>query len=249
MGKSNQKGRSKFEPHLRLHDWLTRSAAWYEASLAARSLLVELYALYRGDNRPVFMSVREAARRLRCGKDRATNALAELQQLGFIELAERGSFNRKVRHASRWRLTEFPDEQGKPGSRAFLSWRPDTGNNKPVPVTGTRRTRDKDRGNYAEGSNGANCPRRRDREPVNRASQRPCHKDTVSLPCVEGTEAIPASMGEIMKRRRIELGWSQRELARRAGVSQPMVAHIEAGNRNGRNALEKARRALGFADQ
>ena len=54
-------------------------------------------------------------------------------------------------------------------------------------------------------------------------------------------------LGEAVRLRREELGWSQRQLAERAGMSQPSVARFEAGGTNPTlPLLERLANALGL---
>src|SRR5262245_36179365 len=97
------------EKHVRLHRWMLASPAWRCASLVERCLLVELYDLYNGENNGyLFLSVRDAARRLGVGKNTANQGLARLQIKGFIRARQRGDFHWKLRQATSWVLTEFP---------------------------------------------------------------------------------------------------------------------------------------------
>ncbi len=76
---------------------------------------------------------------------------------------------------------------------------------------------------------------------------------------MEGEAEGRVSIGEVIRRRRLALGLSQRELARLAGVSQSLIARIETGSVNPRyetlrrilSALEeagrRARRAISIA--
>jgi hypothetical protein len=51
-------------------------------------------------------------------------ALQRLQDHGFIVQEMRGSFSRKLRHASEWRLTEFSsDISNRPATKEFAAWR------------------------------------------------------------------------------------------------------------------------------
>ena len=84
--------------------------------------------LHNGHNNGVlFLSVREAARRIHIGKNQAQRSFAELRDRGFIRPAVVGAFNLKCGArrgmATSWILTEFPiaDEQGA-GSRDFMRW-------------------------------------------------------------------------------------------------------------------------------
>jgi transcriptional regulator with XRE-family HTH domain len=54
-------------------------------------------------------------------------------------------------------------------------------------------------------------------------------------------------LGEAVRSRREELGWSQRQLAERAGMTQPGVARFEAGGTTPTiPVLERLARALGL---
>ena len=77
----NRTGRSTGDgKHVRLQSWMLRSEAWRHASLGAKCLLIELYDLYNGlNNGDLFMSVREAAARLRIGKNTANHLFMELE--------------------------------------------------------------------------------------------------------------------------------------------------------------------------
>lgn len=121
----NARGRNPYQRHVRLHHWLLESYAYQAARPLDRALLVELYKLYRGDGRAVFLSVRDAAALLGCGKDQAAASFRRLCDLGFIELERPGGFNVKRNHAAQYRLTEFEDEDGRAGSKAFMRWRPE----------------------------------------------------------------------------------------------------------------------------
>jgi len=54
-------------------------------------------------------------------------------------------------------------------------------------------------------------------------------------------------LAEAVRGRRVELGWSQRQLAERAGMTQPGVARFEAGGTTPTiPVLERLARALGL---
>ena len=121
--------------HVRLHHWMLKTAAYRSLSPAARSLLVELYALYDGENNgSLFLSVREAAERTNTGKNVAQRAFADLQDRGFIRMNRPGSFALKARHATSWAITEFA-HAGRLATKDFIHWKaPEI--QKSVPVAG-----------------------------------------------------------------------------------------------------------------
>lgn len=121
----NKTGRSKGDPrHVRLYHWMMKSEAWRSLDCRARCALIELYALYNGSNNgELFLSVRELANRLGCGKATAHNALKTLEDRGLIRAKERGGFNVKHRHATTWILNEFPCADRLP-SKEFMRWLP-----------------------------------------------------------------------------------------------------------------------------
>ena len=115
--------------HARLYRWELRSAAYCSLSMGGRALLVELKALYNGrNNGELFLSVREAARRLGCGKNLAARLFSELEERGFIRPNEVGAFNLKAASgrgkATSWILTEYAVGNATTGSKDFMRWRP-----------------------------------------------------------------------------------------------------------------------------
>lgn len=108
--------------HVRLHHYLLRSAAWQDLSCYARCALVELYAVYNGENNgEIAMSERTLAVKLRCAVPTARKALGELVDHGFVRVQQRGSFHRKIPHATLWRLTEHPVGNSIP-TKEFMRW-------------------------------------------------------------------------------------------------------------------------------
>jgi hypothetical protein len=115
--------------HVRLHLWELQSEAYRSLSVGARALLVEMKALHNGrNNGELFLSVREAARRLGTSKNYADKCLSELRDRGFIQPHVVGAFNLKSGarrgQATSWVLTEFPvgDALGV-GTKEFMRWR------------------------------------------------------------------------------------------------------------------------------
>lgn len=114
-------GQSRF---VMLYHWLIRSPAYESLRCVERSLLVELYALYNGSNNgDLFLSVREAARRLNVAPATTCRAFKVLESKGFIRARQRSSFQWKKRLATCWVLTEF-EYAGKLPSKEFMSWQP-----------------------------------------------------------------------------------------------------------------------------
>lgn len=120
-----------------LYHWLLKSEAYRSLNGTARALLVEFYALYNGrNNGELFLSVREAARRLRVAPNTAVKAIAQLQDRGFIRANHVGSFNWKGGNATSWILTEFSFADQLP-TKDFMRWRPQAENQKPILVLET----------------------------------------------------------------------------------------------------------------
>lgn len=132
--------------HVRLYHWLMNTAAWQSLNGNQRAIYIEMAARYAGagsNNGKLHYSVREAADTLHIGKTTAARDLKILQERGFIVCEIAGGFNRKVRHASTWRLTEFPCDvkHTLSGSKEFARWCPEIHSTVPTqnsmgPVTG-----------------------------------------------------------------------------------------------------------------
>src|SRR4051794_8826871 len=105
----DNRGRSTGEArHVRLYHWLLATPAWKSLGAVERSIYVEMAALFNGSNNgKIVYSIRQAAESLRIGKSKAAHAIARLVDRGFIVAEVKGGFNRKARHATEWRLTEF----------------------------------------------------------------------------------------------------------------------------------------------
>lgn len=114
------------EAHVRIHVYEMRTPAWQTISVDARALLIELRALYQPSNANlVFLSVREAMRRLGIGQRRVQGAFQELLLRRWIEVDTPGGFTQKTRHATSYRLSN--EASGSPGSvpsKAFMRWSP-----------------------------------------------------------------------------------------------------------------------------
>jgi hypothetical protein len=131
MSKIDRTGRSKKQPrHVRLYHWLMDCPAWHDLSGNARAIYIEMAKRYAGDgsnNGRLPYSVREAADELHIGIATAWRELKSLQDHGFISPVTRGAFSLKKRHATEWRLTDFPcDVTGEISTKDFMRWKPNT---------------------------------------------------------------------------------------------------------------------------
>ncbi|HEX7342161.1 MAG TPA: hypothetical protein VF269_07785 [Rhodanobacteraceae bacterium] len=121
------KRKPKGESHVRVYAHEMRVPAWQTLDVDARALLLELRALYRpSQGNVVFLSLREAMRRLHIGQRRAQHAFAALIERGWISIAAPGGFSRKTRHATSYRLEN--ESTGEPNSiprKPYMRWQPE----------------------------------------------------------------------------------------------------------------------------
>ena len=110
--------------HVRFYRWMLDSPAYLSLGCPARAVLIEISRVYDGmNNGRLGMSVRMLAERCRIARGTARQALAELQDRGFIECVKVGAFDFKVRHASEWRLTAWQcDVTGAMATKKFMQW-------------------------------------------------------------------------------------------------------------------------------
>jgi DNA-binding transcriptional MocR family regulator len=105
---------------------MTDSAAWHDLNAVARSVYCEMAKRYAGDgsnNGRIPYSIREAATELRISRTTASRALNLLEDHGFIVAVAKGAFSLKKRHATEWRLTEFPcDVTHALPTKDFMRW-------------------------------------------------------------------------------------------------------------------------------
>lgn len=164
----NKKGRSKHGPaFVQLHKFMLRTPAWRELSHAARSAYIEVAVIYNGTNNgEIAMAARTLADALACSRNTAARALIELEDAGFLEPTRIGSFARKNRKASEYRLTMFRcDISGHAPSRKFMQAGP------PVPQSHGR-----DRTVPSESTKPGKLPRQshgRDRQTLNDTAHSP----------------------------------------------------------------------------
>jgi hypothetical protein len=135
--------------HVRLYHWELKSLAFRSLSVGARALLIDLKALYNGTNNGgLFLSVREAGKRLGVAKDTASKYLRELELRGFVKAREHGHFSMKSAsrrgQATTWTLTEYGVGDAIP-TKDFMHWRPEDHSTVPNPWHAVRVTRTRNR--------------------------------------------------------------------------------------------------------
>lgn len=116
----NQQGR-----FVKLEHFEMNCPAYREMSLAGKVSLMEFRRRYDGGNNgEISFSVRELAGRLNCATNTAQKAIRELERLGWIKVAVKGTFTRKARHATTWVLTNEP-LGGDLATKEYTRWRPE----------------------------------------------------------------------------------------------------------------------------
>src|SRR6476620_2761284 len=108
--------------------FMLNTPAWKSLDATARAIYLHMVMRYAGpgsNNGRLPYSVREAAAELKIGKSTAARALNMLIDRGFIVTVQRGAFSLKKRHATEWRLTEFPsDIDDSWATKDFTRWAP-----------------------------------------------------------------------------------------------------------------------------
>jgi hypothetical protein len=126
-GRRRKRAPNKEARHVRLYHLMLRSEAWRSLDACAKALYVEISARYGGpgsNNGRIAFSVREAAKALKVGKTTAATAFDDLRERGFIFPETKGAFSRKFRHATEWRLTEFPSDVSSAwATKDYQDWR------------------------------------------------------------------------------------------------------------------------------
>lgn len=125
--RADRKGRStQAQRHVRLYHWVMDTAAWRDLGPVDRSLYIEIARRYAGpnsNNGRIPYAVRDGAKALGISAATASRGLKVLQEHGFIVSMKLGGFNVKQRHATEWRLTEFPcDVTNAIASKEFARW-------------------------------------------------------------------------------------------------------------------------------
>lgn len=126
--RANKTGRNdQAARHVRIYHWIMKTPAWKDLSAYAVRVYIDMAARYGGpgsNNGRISYSSREAGAVCHRNKNIGAAALADLKDHGFIVPMVRGGFNVKKRHATEWRLTEFPcDVTRQPPTCDFKDWR------------------------------------------------------------------------------------------------------------------------------
>lgn len=126
--KHNLTGRSTraLSPFIAIERYVLKSPAWHSLSLAARASYLVLLDIYNGTNNGLIaLSAKGLAKKLPIGRSRASQALTELEEKGFIDALRNGGFNMKsgARRATEWRLNCYRcDVTGQVPSKNFMRW-------------------------------------------------------------------------------------------------------------------------------
>ena len=121
--------KSKGPSFVQLHIWLLRSPAWRDLSPNARCVYLGLKERYNGrNNGEIAFSAREAGAVINASHHTGNRALAELAEHGFVLVTEQSNFDRKVKVARQYLLTEARDD--RPGvsplsMKNFMRWQPE----------------------------------------------------------------------------------------------------------------------------
>jgi hypothetical protein len=109
-------------PFVQQHKYMLRSSAWRSLSPIERAAYIQLALRYDDvNNGSLALSARVLELELQCDKATASRALIRLEDVGFIETAKRGTFARRNRKASEYRLTTNKcDVTGELPSKKFM---------------------------------------------------------------------------------------------------------------------------------
>lgn len=113
---------------VQIEHYLMDTPAWRALSANGKAIYIEVKRRYNGKNNGLIsFSSREAGEALNASHQTGARALSELQQHGFIEVTEDSTFQRKVKLAREYRLTEKRDDRPgleAPPTKEFIRWRP-----------------------------------------------------------------------------------------------------------------------------
>ena len=105
-------------PFAMLHWMVIDSQGWHDLSLASRCAYMELVRKFDGENNGrIAMPARVLGERLNRSPAHAARALRELEDAGFIACTKQGTFRRKDRLASEYRLNVLRCDSDPPDRR------------------------------------------------------------------------------------------------------------------------------------
>ena len=107
--------------HVHHGEWMLKTPAYRSLHPYARSLLIEFYRKYNGQNNGyVSMSIREAKKLIKCGRKAVERGLFELKDRGFIKVKTMGLFINGM--ATEYILSEF-NLNGRLATKDFMQWK------------------------------------------------------------------------------------------------------------------------------
>ena len=109
---------------VQLEEWVLSSNAWSSLKPAPRALYIELKRQYNGfNNGKVFLSQRDASKRLNVGRDTVARYFNDLIDVGFL-IETQGFCLGAEGHgkAAHYALTEYSLDE-KPATKDFMKWK------------------------------------------------------------------------------------------------------------------------------
>jgi hypothetical protein len=112
MGKDRFKRANGAKHWVQLEHYLLECAAWKALTPNARIVYIEIKKRYNGRNNGMLaLSSRDAGDAINASHNTGARALRELVEAGFLVICTGSSFNRKVRLATEYRITEARDDR------------------------------------------------------------------------------------------------------------------------------------------
>ena len=112
MGKDRFKRANGAKHWVQLEHYLLDSPAWKGLTANAKVIYIEIKKRYNGKNNgSLALSSRDAGDALNSSHHTGARALKELVDAGFLAVCTKSSFNRKVKLATEYRLTEARDDR------------------------------------------------------------------------------------------------------------------------------------------
>ncbi len=126
MSKRGRK--SSGPPFVQLHKWLMATAAWQHLAPNDRCVYIAIKARFNGTNNgTIAFSAREAGAAINASHHTGNRSLNSLVEHGFLTVTEDSDFNRKLKMARTYLLTELPDDRpnkSRIATKDFASWKP-----------------------------------------------------------------------------------------------------------------------------